>query len=122
MTHRRKHALSACVLLAGALDCGTSGGGLNLLPRWHYLEWDHWSLYLDGGGGFIYTGDTLRDPGTHFNFTLQAGIGATYNLTDRLSAMMGLPVVPYFKCTYSRERAERRVRCTDVLFRIMTLF
>lgn len=67
----------------------TGGGGLDLLPRWHYLARENWSLYLDGGWGFIYTGDTLRDPGTHFNFTVQAGVGATYNLTDRLSAMVG---------------------------------
>jgi hypothetical protein len=24
----------------------TTGGGLDLVPRWHYLKRDHWSLYL----------------------------------------------------------------------------
>jgi opacity protein-like surface antigen len=67
----------------------SGGGGVDLLPRWHYLAQDNWSLYLDGGWGFVYTSDTLRDPGTHFNFTLQGGAGATYNVTDRLTAMLG---------------------------------
>jgi hypothetical protein len=67
----------------------TGGGGINLLPRWHYLVRDLWSLYLDGGVGFIYTRDTLRDPGTHFNFTVQAGLGASYRATDRLHPMIG---------------------------------
>ena len=42
------------------------------------------------GALYIYTSDTLRDPGTHFNFTLQGGTGATYNVTDRLTAMLGV--------------------------------
>jgi hypothetical protein len=54
----------------------SGGGGVDLLPRWHYLARDNCSLYLDGGWGFIYTSDTLRDPGTHFNFTVQGGAGA----------------------------------------------
>jgi len=32
----------------------SGGGGVDLLPRWHYLAQDNGSLYLDGGGGFIY--------------------------------------------------------------------
>jgi lipid A 3-O-deacylase len=50
----------------------TTGGGLALVPRWHYLKRDHWSLYLDGGMGFIYTRDPLRDPGTRFNLRSRA--------------------------------------------------
>jgi Lipid A 3-O-deacylase (PagL) len=67
----------------------TTGGGLDLVPRWHYLKRDHWSLYLEGGAGFIYTRDSLRDPGTRFNFTLQGGAGATYDVTDCFTAMGG---------------------------------
>jgi hypothetical protein len=67
----------------------SGGGGIDLLPRWHFFVRDKWSLYLDGGPGFIYTKDTLRDPGTHFNFTVQAGLGITYRLSHRLKGMAG---------------------------------
>jgi opacity protein-like surface antigen len=83
----------------------SAGGGLDLLPRWHYLAQDNWSMYLDGGCGFIYTSDTLSDPGTHFNFTLQGGAGATYNLTDRLAAMFG---ARWFHISNARIRGKNR--------------
>jgi hypothetical protein len=44
----------------------TTGGGLDLVPRWHYLKRDHWSLYLDGGMGFIYTRDSVTRSGNSF--------------------------------------------------------
>jgi hypothetical protein len=44
----------------------SAGGGLDLLPRWHYLAQDNWSMYLDGGWGFIYTSDTLKRSGNSF--------------------------------------------------------
>lgn len=83
----------------------SAGGGLDLLPRWHYLAQDNWSMYLDGGCGSIYTSDTLRDPGTHFNFTLQRGADATYNLTDRLAAMFG---ARWFHISDARIRGKNR--------------
>jgi hypothetical protein len=83
----------------------TGGAGVNLLPRWHYLARDEWSLYLDGGWGLIYTRDTLRNPGTHFNFTVQAGAGATYDLSDRLMALGG---VRWFHISNGRIRGKNR--------------
>jgi lipid A 3-O-deacylase len=83
----------------------TGGGGLNLLPRWHFLARDDWSLYLDGGAGFIYTRHTLRDPGTHFNFTLQGGAGGTYRVSDRIHAMLGYR---WFHISNARIRGKNR--------------
>jgi len=83
----------------------TGGGGIDLIPRCHFLVRDEWSLYLDGGWGFIYTRDTLRDPGTHFNFTVQAGPGATYRFTDRFNAMMGYR---WFHISNARIRGKNR--------------
>jgi hypothetical protein len=83
----------------------SGGGGLDLLPRWHYLVRENWSLYLDGGLGFIYTRDTLRDPGTHFNFTVQAGPGATYRFSDCFNAMVGYR---WFHISNARIRGKNR--------------
>ena len=83
----------------------TGGGGVDLLPRWHFLARGNWSLYLDYGWGFIYTRDTLRDPGTHFNFTVQAGLGATYRATDRLHPMIGYR---WFHISNARIRGKER--------------
>lgn len=83
----------------------SGGGGLNLLPRWHYLVRDPWSLYLDGGWGFIYTRHTLRDPGTHFNFTLQAGLGGTYRFSERMHGMLGYR---WFHISNARIRGKNR--------------
>ena len=83
----------------------SGGGGIGLVPRWHFLVRDKWSLYLDGGWGFVYTRDTLRDPGTHFNFTVQAGPGATYRFSDRFNAMMGYR---WFHVSNARIRGKNR--------------
>lgn len=83
----------------------TGGGGLDTLLRWHPLRGRGWSLYLDGGPGFIYTRHTLRDPGTHFNFTVQDGMGATYKLTGRLHFMAGMR---WFHISNARIRGKSR--------------
>lgn len=83
----------------------TGGGGLDMLFRWHPLHGRAWSLYMDGGPGFIYTRKTLRDPGTHFNFTVQGGMGATYKLTDRLRSMAG---IRWFHISNARIRGKNR--------------
>lgn len=64
--------------------------GIDLLPRWHYRRENNWSLYLDSGAGIIYSGKRLGHSGTHFNFTLQGGMGTTYQLSDRVVSMGGL--------------------------------
>ena len=83
----------------------TGGGGVDMLLRWHPLHGRDWSLYLDGGPGFIYSRRTLRDPGTHFNFTVQGGPGATYKLTDRLHSMGGMR---WFHVSNARIRGKNR--------------
>mgnify|MGYP001274345309 CR=1 FL=1 len=50
--------------------------------RWHYLNRDRWSLYLDAGIGLLFATGEVPDGGSSFNFMPRAGGGATYRLTD----------------------------------------
>jgi hypothetical protein len=83
----------------------TGGGGLDVLFRWHPLKVDDWSLYLDGGPGFIYTRRTLRQPGTHFNFTVQGGAGAAIDIAGPFLAMGGMR---WFHISNARLRGKNR--------------
>ena len=56
--------------------------GFDLLARWHFYERDRLSLYLDGGAGFLLADRNVPPGGTHFNFTPQVGVGATWLLDD----------------------------------------
>lgn len=66
-----------------------SAVSVDVLPRWHFVSHDRFSLYLDGGVGLFYGGESLPKGGTHANFTLQAGVGGTLRLTERLHLMGG---------------------------------
>ncbi len=56
------------------------GLNFNLLFRWHFLSFDTWTLFMDGGAGMLATTDLVPDGGTGFNFTPTAGGGATIKL------------------------------------------
>src|SRR5882724_10046948 len=60
----------------------TAAGGFDLLARWHFFERDHLSLFLDGGAGLLVADRDVPRGGTHFNFTPQIGIGATWLLDE----------------------------------------
>lgn len=66
------------------------GGGLDLLFRWHFLRLDRFSTYVDGGAGIVAFEHEFPEGGTNFNFTLQAGFGATFQLNEDLILMGGL--------------------------------
>ena len=83
----------------------TGAGGVDLLPRWHYLQGDNWSLYVDGGPGIIYSNKRMGDSGTHFNFTLQAGLGMTYSLNERIMPITGFR---WFHISNARIKGEER--------------
>jgi opacity protein-like surface antigen len=63
----------------------------NLLFRWHFATFDQFTLFIDGGVGFIYADHNLpfEGDGTHWNFTPQWGVGATYHLRDNLHLIAG---------------------------------
>ena len=60
----------------------TVAAGFDLFAKWHFLESGPFSIYLDGGAGCLAAGEQVPRRGTHFNFTEQVGIGATWMLDD----------------------------------------
>ncbi|MEM1445669.1 MAG: acyloxyacyl hydrolase [Planctomycetota bacterium] len=67
-----------------------AAGGVSLMTRWHFLERDRFSLFLEGGFGVLFSDVSVPDAsatqfedGTHFNFTTQGSVGATYRLFER---------------------------------------
>ena len=60
----------------------TAGVGLGLGGRWHFARREHFSLFLDGGGGVTYFENKVPEAGTHFNFTGKVGLGFTWHLRD----------------------------------------
>jgi len=64
------------------LNADTGGGNFNLLFRWHFLQKESWSLYADGGAGVLLAGEEIPEGGSNFNFTPQAGLGASFQLSD----------------------------------------
>lgn len=73
----------------GAQTRDAAGGGLDFIIRWHWLRQEQFSLYIDGGCGFIVFDKEWPGHGTNFNFTPQIGMGFTFELSDRLMLMAG---------------------------------
>ncbi|MGJ3251263.1 MAG: acyloxyacyl hydrolase [Elainellaceae cyanobacterium] len=73
-------------------QAGDDAVGLNLavLLRWHFIRQRNWSLYVDGGAGILGTTNDVPSTGSSFNFTPQAGGGATIRLDDEKRLMVGL--------------------------------
>jgi len=73
------------------------GVNFNLLVRWHFLARETWSIYLDGGAGVMGTTERVPGPdrddsdgGTYFNFTPQAGFGASFEFADNTRLLTGV--------------------------------
>lgn len=63
---------------------GPDSGAVNalLLLRWHFVQRERWSVFFDGGAGLLYAGNPVPANGSRFNFTPQAGLGASIALGD----------------------------------------
>lgn len=65
----------------------TGGASLSMIFRWHFINRDGWTVYLDAGVGVLVAGDDVpadRDgvDGTPVAFLPRAGFGITKELTD----------------------------------------
>ena len=72
---------------------GSDSVGINLdvIARWHFIRRPTWSLFVDGGVGFLNT--TSRVPligGSRFNFTPQVGGGASLRVANKTRLLMGI--------------------------------
>lgn len=67
----------------------TDGGGASLLLRWHLLNLDRFSFYLDGGGGLVWTQDPVPTGGTTYNYTARAGGGISWRLKEDVYLLGG---------------------------------
>lgn len=82
--------------------------GLNL--RKHFWIRDPWSIYIDGGTGMFRADGKFPEGGTHTNFTLQAGLGATYRLNETLHLVGG---ARWFHISNARRHGEDENESTD---------
>ena len=71
-------------------DNNALGLNLALLFRWHFVRQTNWSLYIDGGAGIMGTTNDVPSVGANFNFTPQAGGGASIKLNNERRLLLGL--------------------------------
>jgi hypothetical protein len=69
-------------------DTAALGGGL--LLRWHFLQADRYTLFVDGGFGVSIADAEVPEGGTHFNYTPKGGGGATFRLGEDVHLVGGL--------------------------------
>jgi len=67
----------------------TTGGGASVLVRWHFIRNENWSLYLDGGGGLVWSDEPIPFGGTTYNYTGRAGGGASLRVADNIHLLAG---------------------------------
>jgi lipid A 3-O-deacylase len=67
------------------------GGAFSILMRWHFWRADDrsWTVYVDGGAGMLVTTDEVPRGGSDFNFTPQAGLGASWDIGDNRRLFLG---------------------------------
>lgn len=67
------------------------GINFNLFFRWHGLDYDTWSIFLEGGAGMLHTtSDVPDDVGSSFNFTPLAGVGASFDIGNDIRLLTGV--------------------------------
>ena len=69
---------------------GGALGGPDLGLRWHYAKGHRWSTYAEALVGAVFQQHPLAEEGLRFNFDLQPGAGASYQLNDRALLQGGL--------------------------------
>lgn len=58
------------------------GFNWSLIARWHIINEQSWTFFIEGGAGLLVSTDTVPDEGTGFNFTPRYGLGFTWRLGE----------------------------------------
>ena len=71
---------------------GPNANGFNftLQLRWHFLNKDTWSMFIEGGAGMLRTTENVPTGGSKFNFTPQAGVGFTFDIGNNNRLLTGV--------------------------------
>jgi hypothetical protein len=77
--------------------------GLNVGLRWHFLERERLTFFIEGIAGLFYGAHNFPQRGTHFNFNEQFGVGATYRIEGNVHLTGG---VRYMHISNARIRGE----------------
>lgn len=66
-----------------------TGGGAAMMIRWHFLDFDTWTIYGDLGVGCLFMSDAVPSNAADFVFTPRAGLGASIEITEATRLMVG---------------------------------
>ncbi|MCA9295567.1 MAG: acyloxyacyl hydrolase [Phycisphaerales bacterium] len=68
-----------------------NGINFNLFFRWHALDYETWSIFIEGGAGALYTTSDVPDgDGSSFNFTPLGGVGASFDIGNDVRLLTGV--------------------------------
>ncbi|MBC7821626.1 MAG: acyloxyacyl hydrolase, partial [Planctomycetaceae bacterium] len=66
------------------------GLDFTLSLRWHFIQCERWTFFVQGGGGFAYFTRRVPEGTTNFNFVSRLGPGFTYLLEDNCHLIGGV--------------------------------
>jgi hypothetical protein len=66
------------------------GGGLALTLRWHFLDFETWTVYGDLGVGFLALSEPVPPGASDFVFTPRAGVGCSFELDEKTRLLTGV--------------------------------
>lgn len=66
-----------------------AGGGPAMMLRWHFLDFETWTIYGDLGIGCMFMSDSVPSNAADFVFTPRAGLGASFAINDQTRLMVG---------------------------------
>jgi len=71
---------------------GPDANGLNftLQLRWHFIDKESWSMFMEGGAGLLRTTNHVPADGSSFNFTPQAGLGMSFDIGNHNRWLIGV--------------------------------